>query len=299
MSCVSNKAPAARGFTLVELLVVIFIIGILVALFLPAVQTARESSRVAQCKSNLKQIGVALRLYEDAYQSFPPGNVTNGRCCDTPSEMVWTILVLPYLEQESVSDQVDLSKPVEDPANAFIQQKEIDTYRCPSDPVAGQLLVPDSGPHGGRQFMTSSYRGMGGRGWRFNNGEPEERRQWDSSQILHSNAPRNHRGLLHWVGRIDGKPNRYWPASATSYHRLGVKQSQILDGASNTLAVGEYTTLTSPSRTSFWSEWHCRLWHNDLRPSGAVGCSWDCAHPQHLDPSDASRILSAGVRAND
>ena len=62
----------SRGFTLVELLVVIAIIGVLIALLLPAVQSARESARRTQCRSNLKQIGIALHMYHDANDAFPP-----------------------------------------------------------------------------------------------------------------------------------------------------------------------------------------------------------------------------------
>src|SRR5215472_16691228 len=61
------------GFTLIELLAVIFIIGVLIALLLPAVQTAREAARRAQCAKNLKQIGVGLHNFESSYSHFPPG----------------------------------------------------------------------------------------------------------------------------------------------------------------------------------------------------------------------------------
>jgi prepilin-type N-terminal cleavage/methylation domain-containing protein len=241
-----------RGFTLVELLVVIAIIGILIALLLPAVQAAREAARRTQCTNNLKQIGLGLQNYHDVYGGFPPGNVTHGACCGVKSHMVWTVAVLPFMEQANLQDKVDLNKPIEDAANAFIQAQDLAAYNCPSDTQAGQLLVPDSGPHDNRQYRTSTYRGMGGACWR-NSGEPPDRRQWDSSDILDSDARPSLRGALHWVGMVSGQTNQYWPTTNSTWQKLGEKMSTILDGTSNTLIVGEYTTLTRPRRTSFWS----------------------------------------------
>jgi len=86
-----------HAFTIVELLAVIAIIGVLVALLLPAVQAAREAARSLQCKNNLKQIGLALNKHLSALESFPPG----GLDCDRGS---WWYHIMPYIEQQVASD---------------------------------------------------------------------------------------------------------------------------------------------------------------------------------------------------
>lgn len=90
-----------RGFTLIELLVVISIVAILVALLLPAVQQAREAARRTQCKSNLKQIGVALNNYHDAHGLLPPGGMSTG------NELSWHVMVLPMIDQTNLYQKFD------------------------------------------------------------------------------------------------------------------------------------------------------------------------------------------------
>jgi prepilin-type N-terminal cleavage/methylation domain-containing protein/prepilin-type processing-associated H-X9-DG protein len=105
---------ARRGFTLVELLVVITTIGVLVGLLMPAVQAAREAVRRAACSNNLKQIALALQNYEDAARNYPPGRMgcdgwTGGPCGNAAgSKRPGTsgfVLILPNLEQQPLYDQ--------------------------------------------------------------------------------------------------------------------------------------------------------------------------------------------------
>lgn len=96
----------SRGFTLVELLVVIAIIGVLIALLLPAVQQAREAARRSQCSNNMKQIGLALHLYHDSFNSFPIG-ARSGTAGGQNMGPSWWAGLLPYFEQTAVYDAID------------------------------------------------------------------------------------------------------------------------------------------------------------------------------------------------
>ncbi len=91
-----------RGFTLVELLVVIAIIGVLVALLLPAIQSAREAARRTQCSNNLKQLGVAFHNYHDTFKTIPPGSLPKGGYF-----MGWAPRLFPFIEQQSRLDAMD------------------------------------------------------------------------------------------------------------------------------------------------------------------------------------------------
>ena len=133
----SSSFKSRSAFTLIELLVVIAIIAILIALLLPAVQQAREAARRTHCRNNLKQIGLALHNYHDAFGQFPPSFVADGNGLVNPTGGgEWSIQarILPYLEQANLYDLADLTFSYEDPVNVGVAPTRVDTYLCPSEP---------------------------------------------------------------------------------------------------------------------------------------------------------------------
>ncbi len=130
-----------NGFTLVELLVVIFIIGVLVALLLPAVQSARESARRMQCANNLKQIALASIQHHDQHGTLPPLTVIprpplgNHAAEQQVSAHSWRGIVLPFLEQQPLFDRIDYDHNVYEESNQPAITTVVQTYICPTSPT--------------------------------------------------------------------------------------------------------------------------------------------------------------------
>ena len=146
-----GRRKRTAGFTLIELLVVIAIIAILISLLLPAVQQAREAARRTQCKNNLKQIALALHNYESSHRTFPPARFSNPAAVKPGASVVsastwqqkfncWTVMVLPYMEQQNLYNQYNWNSRWSTPSNAAVTGTVLSAYLCPSTPDDGDRV---------------------------------------------------------------------------------------------------------------------------------------------------------------
>ncbi|OYW25103.1 MAG: prepilin-type cleavage/methylation domain-containing protein [Planctomycetales bacterium 12-60-4] len=138
------KMIRSRGFTLIELLVVIAIIAILIALLLPAVQQAREAARRTQCRNNLKQIGLGLHNYQDAYTAFPPSYAVVPGVTTTVGGQ-WSVFarILPYLDQANLQNLVNWNVAYSTQVN--VATTRVPLYLCPSEPNDVMRVNPSTG----------------------------------------------------------------------------------------------------------------------------------------------------------
>jgi prepilin-type processing-associated H-X9-DG protein len=153
--------------------VVISIIGVLIALLLPAVQAAREAARRTQCVNNLKQLGLALHNYEGTHLTLPPGYVSNfdAQGNDTGPGWGWAAMLLPKFEQTLLFNSLNFNLAIEDPANMTGRLPSVNNFLCPSDRVEVYWAVNRDAATGAPrqnicQVAPSNYVGM------YGNGEP-------------------------------------------------------------------------------------------------------------------------------
>jgi prepilin-type N-terminal cleavage/methylation domain-containing protein len=209
----SSRGPR-QGFTLVELLVVIAIIGILVALLLPAVQSAREAARRMQCSNNLKQIGLAIHNFHGAQNGSPPAHVDESG--GSWRGGTWCAVILPYLEQNSLYQQFDLGVTWDvapNPTAAALPGASLPVYRCPTRRTA--VVLSDNKPQ------------VGALG------------DYAVCSVASSNYQWQHQGPdILWGGLIGTvRQGKIW--------RPEIAFSDVKDGLSNTLFIGEKHILAT------------------------------------------------------
>ncbi len=227
----SSHNKIRRGFTLIELLVVIAIIAILMALLLPAVQQAREAARRTQCKNNLKQIGLALHNYVDIHGVFPSGwiavyaGVPNAH--DGTSGVGWGAMILPQMEQNSVYQLFNSSRPLTDPTNAAFLRIQIAGYKCPTDPKPDTFkLNKEATTTILAELPTANYLGVFG--------------------------PESLDGCENTPGTLPVMANGTCKGSGMFYHNSSVKIRDVMDGLTNTFMTGERKTRADLSWFSSW-----------------------------------------------
>ncbi|RUL89226.1 DUF1559 domain-containing protein [Tautonia sociabilis] len=206
-----------QGFTLIELLVVIAIIGVLIALLLPAVQSAREAARRSQCTNNLKQLGLALANYESANQSYPLGGNNGPGGPTTYDNRYWgawsaQTMLLPYLEQTQVYNAINFnylgrSDGNGERGNYTGIMTRINTLLCPSStPPRAIWNIDETLGMNRRPFAGNNYFASAG------------------SSIM-------------WIGWPNDIPNGLFANGGIPF-----SSRDVTDGTSNTVAFGEFRT---------------------------------------------------------
>ncbi len=225
---VSTPARDFRGFTVLELLVVILIIGLLLALLLPAVVSARESARRVTCVSQLRQLGIALQAEHDTHRRLP----TAWRAATDGSDFAygWAIRVLDELDHAPLSHQLDLRRRPTLPMIDLINAVDFASLKCPSDlsdPTFELLPKPDT-EHPSAEtsssevrsvpttLPTANYVGV------FGTSEADDYREFGDTLPQDS-------------------------ADGAVVHDRRVRLSDLHRGLSKTLLVGERTMATVPS----------------------------------------------------
>ena len=244
-----------QGFTLVELLVVITVIGILIALLVPAVQAVREAARRVQCTNRLHQLGIALHNYEGAFKRFPPGYISEPTSDGTvPSGVFidpqtwdaapgwgWGAHLLPFIEGNTLYEDISLDLPIWHPIHRDVVNQRIASFLCPT--VSGDnepvLIVDASGspysPDGNAPLYLGRAHYVASHGQESCWGECGAALTGTVFSNIYTGETRE--------VEIYGDVSRV--ADGPFFRNSRTKSSRIRDGLSNTIFLGEHSSALS------------------------------------------------------
>lgn len=292
----------SSAFTLVELLVVIAIIGVLIALLLPAVQSAREAARRTQCTNHMKQLGIAVHNYHDTTTYLPPSRVADG-------QQTWLMLILDFMEESQIKDLWDSDRGCYYDQLPSTRKASVAAMRCPSMPhdIAGGVLVvkqapathhapyspgplqePDIPGTGGWSGALSDYRAVGGSSFPVkepNSSNIIDWNEWNNSkqQFLNGALPQS-------KSYREGGPSGRGVIS----FRPATSLKNIVDGTSKTFLGGEVGRGASESGHAFNGD------HNSMLVIGSVMVTDKLPSPfctrctQPRDPEDPNGTSTGG-----
>jgi prepilin-type N-terminal cleavage/methylation domain-containing protein len=220
------------AFTLVELLVVIALIGVLIALLAPAIQSAREAARRTQCKNQLRQLGIACLNYHDSRREFPAGQRQNAY----PTAPVYRgtplfVSILPYIEETSLSKRWNEQQPELNLVGGSnsLTATVLPILVCPSDQLPEQPVQVNQ-----EWYAQTSYGGNGGT-----------------------------RSYVANLAKLDGMFYTTGQASEPQKNQRPVRMRQILDGTSKTILLGERQHLDTNYElfvTNGWTQSSLSTW---------------------------------------
>jgi prepilin-type N-terminal cleavage/methylation domain-containing protein len=241
------------GFTLIELLVVITVIAILMALLLPAVQQAREAARRAECKNNLKQIGLAIHNFAELYNELPPGGVYQSSGDIRRGSMF--VYLLPMLEQSAVYNAYDL------------KQEDVDDTTFPSGELVASTMIPgllcpsDSHP--------SAYDDRAAHNYAASRGPTQV---WDNPGCFCTHS---------WTA-LEMAPIDDQSRFAGPFTRVGTRAKfrDVIDGLTNTIFVGEVRPECSEHVQNGWAASN----NGSGYCTTLIPINFDSCDPDHADP---------------
>ena len=231
-----TATPARRGFTLIELLVVIAIIGVLVALIMPAVQSARQAASRTQCINNLKQLGIASQDYHETFNSFPGGwycdSALDTNCAPTVAQSyMWNGLSGLFLKLElgNIYNEVNYNLQTNDPSNLTAVRRTMNVFVCPSNRRAVTTTSTNTN-NTVAKLGPSDYRGNMASGYNAGITPKYQQGTTDPTNTTDGGTPPQP-----LVGIFD---------NGLVYMNSAVSIADIADGTSNTVLIGETLTGT-------------------------------------------------------